>query len=145
MRNPLYNRIAKIVEQKVAYGEIRHSEFKSIRNQSSVKAVLVRMGFEANCMNNPIAWSLKANAKKVKPKIDDSIKLPKNKRKGTSLSQQVRDDLLDGKTIYVDDIPLCRKYVIKIVNEIRKKGIRIDMKRQGYGVKSGLSYRVSEQ
>lgn len=142
--HPLYNRIAKIVERKAAYGEIRHSEFKSIRNQSSVKAVLTRMGFEANCTNNPILWTL-AGTKRAAPKIDKKIIMPKYKRKSTSLSQQVRDDLLGGKTIYVDDIPLCRKYVIKIVNDIRRLGIRVDMNRQGYGVNTGLSYKVAEK
>ncbi|WP_413520622.1 hypothetical protein [Psychrobacter glacincola] len=142
--HPLYNRVAEIVAQKVAYGEIRHSEFKGIRNQSSVKAVLTRMGFEANCTNNPIVWSL-AGTKRAAPKIDKKIIMPKYKRKSTSLSQQIRDDLLEGKTIYVDDIPLCRKYVIKIVNDIRRLGIRVDMNRQGYGVNTGLSYKVAEK
>ena len=142
--HPLYNRIAKIVESKVAYGEIRHIEFKSIRNQSSVKAVLVQMGFEANCMDNPILWSL-PSAKRAAPKIDKKIIMPKYKRKEISLSQQVKNDLLDGKIIYVDEVPLCRKYVSKIVSQIRKLGIRVDTHKQGYGAKSGVSYRVAEK
>lgn len=142
--HPLYNRIAKIVERKVAYGEIRHSEFKDIRNQSSVKAVLIEMGFAANCMQNPIVWSL-ADAKRIKPKIDKKITVPKYKRKEVSLSQQVRNDLLDGKIIYVDEVPLHRKYVSRIVNDIRRLGIRVETQRQGYGANSGVSYRVSEQ
>lgn len=142
--HPLYNRIAKIVERKAAYGEIRHSEFKEIRNQSSVKATLIKMGFKANCMNSPIVWSL-ADTKRVAPKIDKKIIMPKYKRKEVSLSQQVRNDLLDGKIIYVDEVPLCRKYVSRIVSDIRRLGIRVDMQRQGYGVNSGVSYRVSEK
>ena len=142
--HPLYNRISKIVERKAAYGEIRHSEFKEIRNQSSVKATLIKMGFKANCMNSPIVWSL-ADTKRVAPKIDKKIIMPKYKRKETSLSQQVRNDLLDGKIIYVDEVPLCRKYVSRIVSDIRRLGIRVDMQRQGYGVNSGVSYRVSEK
>lgn len=144
LEHPLYNRIARIVDCKVVYGEIRHSEFKDIRNQSSVKAILVKMGFEANCTNNPIVWSL-PGAKRVAPKIDNKIIMPKRKRKEVSLSQQVRNDLLDGKIVYVDEVPLCKKYVSKIVTDIRKLGIRVDMHRQGYGINSGVSYRVSEQ
>lgn len=142
--HPLYNRVAEIVAQKVAYGEIRHSEFKGIRNQSSVKAVLTRMGFEANCTNNPILWTL-AGTKRAAPKIDKKIIMPKYKRKEISLSQQVKNDLLDGKIIYVDEVPLCRKYVSKIVSQIRKLGIRVDTHKQGYGAKSGVSYRVAEK
>ena len=95
-------------------------------------------------MDSPILWSL-PSAKRAVPKIDKKIIMPKYKRKETSLSQQVKNDLLDGKIIYVDEVPLCRKYVSKIVSQIRKLGIRVDTHKQGYGAKSGVSYRVSEQ
>lgn len=143
MKNPLYKTIIKIIDEK-RHGSVRikHSDFSHIRNQSSVKAILTELGYTANCQAKPDFWEKKAIDEKQY--IDPAkIVIPKNKRKEVSISEQIRIDLLAGELIVLDQIPLGRKYVIKIINDIRKLGVKIDMLKGDQG--AATAYRLAGQ
>lgn len=113
MRHPLYNRVQEIVTKRSVGGMIKNSDFGSIRNQASVRAILIGMGYKPNCQVSPYSWRL--------PTVDES------KNQGfITPRQHVITELKNGRTIRVVDIDLPTKYLSSLVSTVRASGVIIE-------------------
>lgn len=132
--NPLQSKVEAIVAKKATYGSVNHSAFDSIRNKSSVCAVLISLGFKPCNEIRPYVWSLPNSRAQsiVKPKREMS----------TKTGQQVLDHLKAKGIYYVDDFKLSRKYLVVIMTGIRGLGYDVETIREGYTL---VAYKLNRQ
>lgn len=138
MKHPLYNKVQQIVAKKAVSGTVKHSDFSHIRNQASVRAILTSMGYEPNCKTRPLIWSIPKTKKQPELEIKDGF------GNGLSVGEKIKQDLLDGQTIFIDDVLLSRGYFLNIIGELKAKGMNI-IKTTCKGSTRALSYRVDTQ
>jgi hypothetical protein len=135
--NPLYSKVEAIVDQKGAYGSVKHSDFDSIRNKSSVRAILTSMGYKPCNEAKPSVWK---EARKKSISTNSSIKA--EKEMGTKTGQLVLDELKANGVYQVSSFSLSRKYLDNIIVEIRELGYSVTGIREGNLVKS---YKLDAQ
>lgn len=139
MRNhPLYSKVCKIIESQPNGSSIGHSEFEGIRNQASVRAILKFKGYNPNCPIMTIRWSLDEFADLPKDEFVDRELMQIN---AVSVSiNQVREMLLSGQEVFVDEIAFSRKYFMNLIGRYRRKGYVIE-KRTCEGSTRAFSYK----
>lgn len=140
LSNPLQGKIAAIVAQKAVYGSIKHTDFGSIRNKSSVRAVLIDMGFKPCNEASPTTWRRPKNlrglegASSEKVEVIDcaenikrSIGRPKTTiDMPTKKGQQVLEQIIEKGFYDVDDFEFSQSYLSNIIGQIRELGYTIN-------------------
>ena len=139
LNNPLQRKIEAIVAQKAVYGSVKQTDFSSIRNKSSVRAVLTNMGFKPCNEASPAIWKRPKNlrrleeVKRVKVELMDdtkNIKRSVGRPKTTSdmstkKGQQVLDQIKEDGFYDVDNFELSQSYLSNIIGEIRELGYKV--------------------
>lgn len=137
--NPLQSKIEAIVAQKAVYGSVKQTDFSSIRNKSSVRAVLTSMGFKPCNEASPAIWKRPKNlrdlrvANSAKAGVVDgeqNVKRIVGRPKTTSdmptkKGQQVLEQLLEKGFYDVNDFELSQSYLSNIIGQIRELGYTV--------------------
>lgn len=139
--NPLQSKIEAIVAQKAVYGSVKQTDFSSIRNKSSVRAVLTSMGFKPCNEASPAIWkrpknlrdlrvanSAKAGVVDGEQNVKRSVGRPKTTSDmPTKKGQQVLEQLLEKGFYDVNDFELSQSYLSNIIGQIRELGYTVNM------------------
>ena len=134
INHPLYKRVQRIIAAKAVNGSVRHTDFQSIRNQSSVRAILTDMGYTPNCETRPCIWELKRKPVAAKPM-------------GIA-RKQVLKQLQTGRIVYFDDLGVSRNYATNLINKLRKGGWPIESiveKQPSKGRPKAIGYRLIDE
>ena len=137
--NPLQRKIEAIVAQKAVHGSVKHTDFGSIRNKSSVRAVLTSLGFKPCNEANPTVWnrpknfrslevlsSIKGEVVDCEQSIKRSVGRPKTTiDMPTKRGQQVLDKIKEDGFYDVDNFELSQTYLSNIIFEIRELGYKV--------------------
>lgn len=137
--NPLQSKIEAIVAQKAVYGSVKQTDFSSIRNKSSVRAVLTSMGFKPCNEASPAIWkrpknlrdlrvanSAKAGVVDGEQNVKRSVGRPKTTSDmPTKKGQQVLEQLLEKGFYDVNDFELSQSYLSNIIGQIRELGYTV--------------------
>ena len=150
INHPLYKPVQKIVASKVVNGVIKQSEFKNIRNQQSVRAILNDMGYAPNCEVRPFTWKFAPKPVAVKSKL---VAAPKKRKvappqkRGTARKWLLKQ-LQAGELIYLADMGVTNKYALDLILNLRKGGWPIELLRRepdGKGQPKIIGCRLIEQ
>lgn len=148
MKNPLYNKVQKIVSKKAVSGTVKQSDFSSIRNQASVRAILTDMGYEPSNEIRPFTWSLPKYLEIKDPIVDGRRRTKKgyiSVALGESVCGEIRRRFLDNELLKVDDIAMKRSSVITFMHKLRTEGHKMQVNRY-YKSRKVESFRlISEQ
>ncbi len=139
LNNPLQRKIEAIVAQKAVYGSVKQTDFSSIRNKSSVRAVLTSMGFKPCNETSPAIWKRPKNLRALevvnsaKAGVVDggqnekrSVGRPKTTSDmPTKKGQQVLDKIKEDGFYDVDNFELSQSYLSNIIGEIRELGYKV--------------------
>ena len=137
--NPLQSKIEAIVAQKAVYGSVKQTDFSSIRNKSSVRAVLTSMVFKPCNEASPAIWkrpknlrdlrvanSAKAGVVDGEQNVKRSVGRPKTTSDmPTKKGQQVLEQLLEKGFYDVNDFELSQSYLSNIIGQIRELGYTV--------------------
>lgn len=135
INHPLYKRVQRIVIAKTVDGKIRQSDFNKIRNQDSVRAILIDMGYSPSCEARPFIWELNRKPVVVKQKRGITRK-------------NILKQLQTGKAVYIKDLGVTRKYTLDLIGKLRKGGWPIESiveKQPSKGRPKAIGYRLIEQ
>lgn len=132
-KHPLYNRVQKIAANSVTNGSVAHSNFARIRNQPSVRAILIDMGYKPNCTVRPYMWT----HKRIKLK-------QKQKRVVLSVRQIFMKNIEAGIEVYVKDVAMTRTQIRAAIGKLRADGLKIKSIRGKHGLHI-VSYQLIDE
>lgn len=140
LSNPLQGKIEAIVAQKAIYGSVKQTDFNTVRNKSSVRAVLMNMGFKPCNEVSPITWrrpkhlrclegvsGAKGEVIDCVEDIKRSVGRPKTTiDMPTKKGQQVLEQILENGFYDVGDFDLSQTYLSNIIGQIRELGYTVN-------------------
>lgn len=140
LSNPLASKIESIVAQKAIYGSVKHTDFNNIRNKSSVRSVLIDIGFKPCNEVRPIIWSRPKNLRGLEgvsgakgevidcaKDIKRSVGRPKTTiDMPTKRGQQVLEQIIENGFYDVNDFDLSQTYLSNIIGQIRELGYTVN-------------------
>lgn len=125
--------------QKALNGSVKHTDFDSIRNKSSVRAVLMNLGFKPCNEVNPTTWRQPKNlralkdARSAKGEVIDggksvkrSVGRPKTSSDmPTKKGQQILEQMLENGFYDVGEFDMSQSYLSNIIGQMRELGYKI--------------------
>ena len=122
MNQYLFHQVRGIANTNTQNGRIRHSLFQEIRNQNTVKAALIKLGYTPDCAASPTVWVYgKSQTVEAVQPIDKRKSVPPS----VPLSVQLRQRLMAGEEIVINEYPLWRKYVLSVINDVKRSGHKV--------------------
>ncbi len=140
MKNPLFEKVRLIALRETRNSQIRNTAFESIRNQSSVRAAMMELGYvpnnpvRADYWYLPLSYTREAKAVKIKkPRKPQALM--------TYRASLVLDELKKNKVFYANAFEGSKTYRANIMHELRTLGYSITSNRVGREV---VSYELIE-